>query len=106
MRASKPPRHGLALVELLALVAVAAIAIAIVVPRLAVTSDTAKARLDNHNRALVNAAVERWYVEKGAWPADDLSTISADNDYFPGGLPINPVSGSAYRLDPSTHRVE
>jgi len=44
-------------------------------------------------------------VEKGAWPANDLSDIGADSNYFPDGTPTCPVSGQPYRLDPTTHRV-
>jgi prepilin-type N-terminal cleavage/methylation domain-containing protein len=99
-------RTGFSLIELLAMVTILGIVAAIVVPRLAVSNDTAKAKLSNHNKATVNAAVERWYLEKGSWPADDLSDISADTNYFPNGMPTNPVGTSAYKLNPTTHRVD
>jgi hypothetical protein len=44
-------------------------------------------------------------VEKGAWPALDLTDIGADVNYFPGGLPTNPVDGSAYTVNATTHHV-
>ena len=58
-----------------------------------------------HNRAEINITVEQYYMHTGVWPADDLSDIGADVDYFPDGLPTCPVSGQPYRLDPVTHRV-
>jgi type II secretory pathway pseudopilin PulG len=91
--------------ELLAVVTILGIIAAIIVPRVAVSSDTAKAKVHSHNKATINAAVERWYVEKGSWPANNLSDIGADTSYFPDGLPVNPVDSSAYTLNATTHRV-
>jgi type II secretory pathway pseudopilin PulG len=91
--------------ELLAVVTILGIIAAIIVPRVAVSSDTAKAKVNAHNKATINAAVERWYIEKGTWPADNLTDIGADTTYFPSGLPSNPVDNSAYTLNSTTHRV-
>jgi prepilin-type N-terminal cleavage/methylation domain-containing protein len=98
-------RAGFSLMELLAVVTILGIIAAIIVPRVTVSSDTAKAKVDAHNKATINAAVERWYIEQGAWPANDLSDIGADADYFPDGIPTNPITGAAYALDGTTHRV-
>lgn len=98
-------RSGFSLIELLAVVTILGIIAAIIVPRVSVSSDTAKTQVNNHNKATLNAAVERWYIETGAWPANDLSDIGADTDYFPDGIPTNPVDGSAYTLNATTHRV-
>jgi general secretion pathway protein G len=107
MRARKPsPRDGFAFVELLAMVAILAIAAVIVGPHWVLASDTGKTRANHHNQAVVNAAAERWYIEKGSWPKDDLSDLAADPAYLPGGLPTSPISGSAYKLNPKTHRVD
>ncbi len=99
-------RTGFSLIELLAMVTILGIVAAIVVPRLAVSSNTANAKLHNHNKATVNAAVERWYLDKGTWPANDLSDISADVNYFPNGVPTSPIDNSTYTLNPTTHRVD
>ena len=96
---------GFSLMELLAVVTILGIIAAIIVPRVAVSSDTAKQKVNNHNKATINAAVERWYIEKGTWPANNLSDIGADTNYFPEGLPSNPVNGTAYSLNATTHRV-
>ena len=98
-------RSGFSLMELLAVVTILGIIAAIIVPRVSVSSDTAKSKVNLHSKATINSAVERWYVEKGAWPAADLSDIEVDTNYFPSGLPTNPVDNSAYTLNTTTHRV-
>jgi prepilin-type N-terminal cleavage/methylation domain-containing protein len=98
-------RSGFSLMELLAVVTILGIIAAIIVPRVSVSSDTAKTKVNLHSKATINSAVERWYVEKGAWPAANLSDIGADLNYFPSGLPANPVDGTAYTLNTTTHRV-
>ncbi len=97
--------RGFSLLELLAVVTILGIIAAIIVPRVTVSSDTAKQRVRDHHKATINAAVERWYIDKNSWPANDLSDIAADINYFPEGIPANPVDGSAYSLNATTHRV-
>jgi|SRR5882757_6766155 general secretion pathway protein G len=98
-------RTGFSLMELLAVVTILGIIAAIIVPRVAVSSDTSKAKVAAHDKATINSAVERWYVEKGTWPANNLSDIGADTNYFPDGVPVNPIDGSAFTLNAVTHRV-
>lgn len=98
-------RRGFSLLELLAVVTILGIIAVVVIPRISVSSSTAKANANNQNKSEINSAVERWYFNNGTWPADDLSDIGADANYFPNGLPANPVDGSAYSLDTTTHRV-
>ena len=105
MTRSDSKRSGFSLMELLAVVTILGIIAAIIVPRVAVSSDTAKTKVNSHNKATINAAVERWYIEKGAWPANNLSDIGADANYFPEAVPTNPTSGAAYTLNATTHRV-
>ena len=101
----KNKRHGFSLLELLAVVTILGVIAAIVVPRITTSSDVAKQKANEHNKATINSAVERWYINNNAWPANDLSDIGADTDYFPDGLPTNPVDNSAYTLNATTHRV-
>jgi general secretion pathway protein G len=104
-RAARKQRRGFSLMELLAVVTILGIIAAIVIPRVTSSSDTAKAKVNLHNKATINSAVERWYVEKGSWPANNLSDIGADATYFPSGIPTNPVDNSAYTLNATTRRV-
>jgi prepilin-type N-terminal cleavage/methylation domain-containing protein len=98
-------RRGFSLLELLAVVTILGIIAVVVIPRISVSSAKAKTEANNQNRAEINSAVERWYFEKGTWPANDLSDIGADTNYFPNGIPTNPVDGSSYSLDAASHRV-
>jgi general secretion pathway protein G len=98
-------RRAFSLMELLAVVTILGIIAAIIVPRVAVSSDTAKSKVMAHDKATINSAIERWYVEKGAWPAANFSDIGADLNYFPDGIPTNPVDNSAYTMNTTTHRV-
>ena len=104
-KVSSHKRAAFSLMELLAVVTILGIIAAIIVPRVTVSSDTAKQKVTSHNKATINAAVERWYIEKGSWPASNLSDIGADVNYFPDGIPTNPTNGSAYAIDGTTHRV-
>lgn len=98
-------RGGFSLLELLAVVTILGIIAAIIVPRVTISSDTAKQRVRDHHKATINSAVERWYINTNSWPAANLSDIGADLNYFPDGIPPNPVDGSAYTLNTTTNRV-
>jgi prepilin-type N-terminal cleavage/methylation domain-containing protein len=97
MKAFHPRRrkNAFSLLELLAVVTILGIIAVVVVPRISVSSTTAKTNSNSQIKAEINSAVERWYFEKGTWPANDLSDIGADTTYFPTGLPTNPTDGSA-----------
>ena len=79
-------RLGFSLMELLAVVTILGIIAAIIVPRVTVSSDAAKAKVNLHNKGTINASVERWYMEKGSWPANNLSE-SRRSELFPGRDP-------------------
>ncbi len=95
----KKKRAGFSLLELLAVVTILGIIAAVVIPRVSVSADTAKTNAHKQNISEINSAVERWYFEKGAWPATDLSDIGKDANYFPNGIPANPTGGAAYSLN-------
>jgi prepilin-type N-terminal cleavage/methylation domain-containing protein len=106
MNAPGRSKHaGFSLLELIAVVTILGIIATIILPRFATLSDTSTTRTNAHNKAQINSAVERWYVDKGVWPASDLSDMSADFNYFPSGIPTNPVDGSAYTLNTTLRRV-
>lgn len=93
------------LMELIAVVTILGVIAALIVPRVINNLDNAKEKTCYHNRAEINITVERYYIHTDTWPADDLSDIGANKDYFPDGLPTCPLTGHPYRLDPTTHRV-
>jgi general secretion pathway protein G len=98
-------RPAFSLLELLAVVTILGIIAAMVLPRVVVSNDKTKEATCHHSRGQINTAVEQYYIHTGAWPANDLSDIAADLNYFPSGIPTCPVTGEAYRLDPTMHRV-
>jgi general secretion pathway protein G len=96
---------GFTLLELLAVVTILGIIAAMVVARAMFSGDAVKQSVVEHHKGTIDATIERYYLEQGAWPANDLSDIGADLNYFPNGIPVNPVDGAPYALDPVTHRV-
>ena len=98
-------RVGFTLMELLAVVMILGIISAMVVARVMFSTDAAKESIAEHHKGTINATIERYYMEQGTWPANDLSDIGGDLNYFPNGVPVNPADGSSYTLDPITHRV-
>ena len=99
-------RAGFSLTELVAVVSIVGMIGAAVAPRITRPSECWQTQVDEHFRASIGTAVEQFYMETGRWPAADLSDIAADSDYFPDGIPVNPLSGQPYRLNPDTYQVE
>jgi general secretion pathway protein G len=99
------PRHrpAFSLLELLAVVVILGALAAILVPRASAARDEAQEKACYHNRMLINSAIERYAVNNGADPTD-LSDLNTP-DYFPEGIPVCPVSGNPYTLNPATQRV-
>jgi type II secretory pathway pseudopilin PulG len=91
----------LSLLELLAVVTIRGIIALVIIPRISVSSVTAKQNACFQNKAEINSAVERYYFDNGALPAN-TAALSA---YFPDGVPNCPVSNNAYALDATTKRV-
>jgi len=77
-----------------------------IMPRAIAWADDARRSACAENKAVVNAAAERWCFLKGRWPDRRLSDIGADPEYFPSGLPVCPLDGSRYELHPIRHCVQ
>ncbi|GAB5406221.1 MAG: hypothetical protein Aurels2KO_44520 [Aureliella sp.] len=103
---NRTKRSGFSLLELLAVVTILGVIAAVVVPRIATSKAGAQQEVNRQNIGEINRAVERWYFDKGTWPKRNLSDIGADPEYFPDGIPRNPVTDKNYRLDKNTKRVE
>ena len=98
-RTSSKRRAGFSLLELLAVVTILGIIAVVVIPRVSVSAEAAKTNAHKQNVAEINGAVERWYFEKGKYPKANLSDIGADANYFPDGIPKNPLTNKAYKLN-------
>ncbi len=97
-------RQGFSLLELMAVVTIIGILVVIVITRIVDSTDAAKEKTCYHNRSQINSALERFAVTTGNLPTaiSDVGTI----EYFPGGIPICEVTGSAYSLNTTTHHVD
>ena len=96
-------RQGFSLLELLAVVTILGIIAVIVIPRVTTSATTSKQNACFSNKTLINKGVEEYYFNHGSWPVD--LTVLDGSIQFPDGIPNCPVSGAAYTIDATTHRV-
>ena len=90
---------GFSLLELLAVVTILGIIAVVVIPRIAVSSNTAKVNAQAQTVSEINAALERHYFDYGSFPtlANLWVTTNPDGQkYFPDGQPIDPLTGVAF----------
>src|SRR5690606_37924678 len=99
------PSVAFSLVKLLGVLAIVALLAAIVVPRLGDSNERSQIAACEAHKGNIEIQAELWLHETGAWPASDLAVIGADPNHFPEGLPVCPVDGAAYTIDPATGRV-
>jgi prepilin-type N-terminal cleavage/methylation domain-containing protein len=97
-------KSGLSLLEMMLVVMLVAVVASIIMVRISSSTDAAKCKACHHNRAELNAAIERFGVETGSYPSSlaDLAVPS----YFPGGVPVCPASSAAYSMNSTTHRID
>ena len=76
---------------------------AIIIPRIGTHTAKAKANVCAQYKADIDDALEKYYFDKATW-ATDLNDIQSD-DYYPTAIPVCPVTGQAYTIDPTTHRI-
>ncbi|MFV2067159.1 MAG: type II secretion system protein [Pirellulales bacterium] len=100
-------RNAFSLVEFLAVATILGAIAALIVARGTPVASPQQQDLHEHNKVSINAAVERYYRDKGYWPAADLAEIRSDPAYFPDGFPLNPIDPSVpYTVDVETHLVD
>ena len=105
MRAFLHRTAAFSLVELLAVVGILGILAVIILPRVSSHLSEGNREACFMQRAEIEAQVQLWRRDEGTLPAAGLSDIAADSQYFPEGLPVCPVDGSAYTIDTTTGHV-
>ena len=104
MANSKKSCRGFSLIELILVVTIIGIIATLIMPRISTSQDSAKEKSCFHNRSELNSAIERYGVTNGSFPSS-LNDLNV-SDYFPGGIPVCPVTGNAYSLNATTKRVD
>jgi len=105
MNITKRLRRGFSLMELLAAVVILAVLAAYIVPRAVSPNDDAKQNACDTNQGEIELQVQLWRRNVGSYPAANLSDIGANTAYFPQGLPVCPVDGTAYTISTTTGLV-
>ena len=98
-------RRGFSLTELMAVLGILGVLAVLIVPRVVGHHDTSKRAACDTNQGEIELQVKLWRRNQGAYPAANLSNIGADTAYFPSGLPLCPVDGSAYTIDTTSGLV-
>jgi type II secretory pathway pseudopilin PulG len=102
---TRQKRRAFSIIEFFAVSAIVGIIAAIVVPRVVVDDKLAKEKIRDHYAAAINVAVEKYRTERQTWPAS-IADLSQDPEFFPDGLPSDPLTGRPFELDATTHRVK
>ena len=110
MQTSRPAlgrnaRNGISLLELMAAVTIIGVIAYVTVPRLGTGASEAKKEACHVNREIINVQSALWKRDNGTWPSTTLTSIGADVDYFPEGIPRCPVDGSSYTIDTTSGAV-
>ncbi len=94
------------LMELMAVLVILGILAAVIVPRLSAHQDKAKKSACYANKGDIELQVKLWKRNKSDRTRPPISATSApDTTYFPGGLPVCPVDGTAYTINTTTGLV-
>ncbi len=84
-------RKGFTLIELLIVVLILGALAAIAIPKIAVSTTTAKQNACDTNVDIMNSQIEMYYANTGAYPAD-YDVFFANTNYFPEGKPVCPFT--------------
>ena len=98
---------GFTLVELMVVVLILGALAFVAVPRLSVSSTTAKTNACKTNVNLLNSQAELMFSTTRSWPAD-LAALTENTAFFPDGPPTCPygevyVYGTNHRIAEHTH---
>lgn len=82
-------RKGLTLIELLIVVLILGALAAIAIPRMSANSATAQTNTCKTNIGTMNAQIELYNANTGAYPVS-FAALTGDANYFPSGAPVCP----------------
>ena len=95
-------RRGFSLLELLAVVTILGVIAALILYRVTGVVDQAQDKVQVHQLAELNMAIEHYYMANETWPATLNDLVP---EYFPDGIPTPPADSGVYGIDPVTHRA-
>ncbi|HEX4416189.1 MAG TPA: hypothetical protein VH107_21330 [Lacipirellulaceae bacterium] len=93
------------LTELMAVCAILGVLAILIVPRVSTQQDNAKRAACYANQGDIELEVKLWKRNNSSYPAANLSDIGASTTYFPSGVPVCPVDGTAYTINTTTGLV-
>jgi prepilin-type N-terminal cleavage/methylation domain-containing protein len=96
---------GFSLTELIAAIAIIGVLAMVIVPRLSSDQLSSKKSACCANQGDIELQVKLWKRNNGTYPAANLSDIGASTTYFPSGVPVCPVDGTAYTINTTTGLV-
>jgi general secretion pathway protein G len=93
------------LTELMAVMAILGVLAVLIVPRVSNHRVTSNRAACYANQGDIELQVKLWKRNNSTNPAANLSDIGANTTYFPSGLPVCPVDGTAYTINTTTGLV-
>lgn len=99
------PTHGFSLLELLASISILGVIATLALTTIWKSLDDGHQASCHVNRAEIEIQCERWNRSNGSYPSAALTSIGADLNYFPEGIPTCPVDGTNYTIDNTTGLV-
>lgn len=93
------------LTELMAVIVILGVLAILVVPRVSTHQVTSKRAACYANQGDIELQVKLWKRATGSYPAANLSDVGASTIYFPSGVPVCPVDGTAYTISTTTGLV-
>jgi general secretion pathway protein G len=98
-------KPAFSLTELMAVVAILGVLAVLIIPRVSTQQDNSKRAACYANQGDIELEVKLWKRNNGTYPAANLSDVGASTTYFPSGVPVCPVDGTAYTINTTTGLV-
>jgi general secretion pathway protein G len=97
--------QGFSLMELVTVVVILGIIAAMALDRLTSVDENADKQACYCQKAQIEVQCQLFRRNTGTFPTSNLSNISGNTAYFPSGLPVCGVDGSAYTINTTTGRI-